>query len=52
MIKTPAEDLAADLWPHATPEQLHQLSGALLRAFQKLEPVPDKACETFYKFFA
>ena len=50
MKPTPAEDLAREIWPDATPEQLRQLSGALLRAFQKLKTAPDKACETFFNY--
>ena len=47
MIKTPAEDLAADLWPHASPEQIKQLAAALSRSFQKLKPAPELGLRTF-----
>lgn len=46
MIPTPAEDLAAYIWPDANPEQIRLLSGALVRAFMKLEPAPEMGLRT------
>lgn len=49
MIPNPAEDLAAFIWPNATPEQIQLLAGALSRAFQKLKPSTGAGLQTICK---